>query len=429
MRFRQLVPLIVITIVMLSACSGSEENMLQSDDTKNQTPKKVWTTTLLAASDGVKRHLTGTIQAADAVSISFEVTGVISKMHVDLGQSFNKGDVLAELDNAVYLLAVQQNKSILGEATAALVDSKQTFERNKSLRQQGLISQASFDNALANFDIAEQRKEVAESSLAIAKENLSDTVLIAPYSGRVSARFVEPSQQVSPGNSVISIQGNANLEVNAAIPEGLISKVALLDQVKVIVPSLSASKTYPATLTEIGAQASIANAFPITITLNDNHIGFYPGMSAEIILSVSSLFTSDRYFEVPFSAFTTDKSGPYLYFVEMQGALQTDNKTQENIANKDTPISPKSINKDTPVNTNKDTPVKTKSANREVTAIAKKHYIEIIELKPDTVIIRFKQQPDSALLAESRIVKTGLDFLRPDQVISVVETSTRIYNQ
>ncbi len=429
MRFRQLVPLIVITIVMLSACSGSEENMLQSDDTKNQTPKKVWTTTLLAASDGVNRHLTGTIQAADAVSISFEVTGVISKMHVDLGQSFNKGDVLAELDNAVYLLAVQQNKSILGEATAALVDSKQTFERNKSLKQQGLISQASFDNALANFDIAEQRKEVAESSLAIAKENLSDTVLIAPYSGRVSARFVEPSQQVSPGTSVISIQGNANLEVNAAIPEGLISKVALLDQVKVIVPSLSASKTYPATLTEIGAQASIANAFPITITLNDNHIGFYPGMSAEIILSVSSLFTSDRYFEVPFSAFTTDKSGPYLYFVEMQGALQTDNKTQENIANKDTPISPKSINKDTPVNTNKDTPVKTKSANREVTAIAKKHYIEIIELKPDTVIIRFKQQPDSALLAESRIVKTGLDFLRPDQVISVVETSTRIYNQ
>jgi RND family efflux transporter MFP subunit len=421
MRFRQIAPFVVITVVMLSACSGSEENMPQSDDIKNQPPKKVWTTTLLAASDGVKRHLTGTIQAADAVSISFEVTGVISKMHVDLGQSFNKGDVLAELDNAVYLLAVQQSKSILGEATAALLDLKQTFERNKSLRQQGLISQASFDSALANFDIAEQRTEVAESSLAIAKENLSDTVLVAPYSGRVSARFAEPSQQVSPGASVISIQGNANLEVNAAIPEGLISKVALLDQVKVIVPSLSASKTYPATLTEIGAQASIANAFPITITLNDNHIGFYPGMSAEIILSVSSLFTNDRYFEVPFSAFTTDKSGPYLYFVEIQGALPTDNKTQENIANKDTPISPKSINKDTPV--------QTKSASLEVTAIAKKHYIEILELKPETVIIRFKQQPDSALLAESRIVKTGLDFLRPDQAISVVETSIRIYNQ
>jgi RND family efflux transporter MFP subunit len=417
MRFRQITPLVVITTVILSACSGSKENMPQSDDTKNQPPKKVWTTRLLAASDGVKRHLTGTIQAADAVSISFEVTGVISKMHVDLGQSFTKGDVLAELDNAVYLLAVQQSKSKLGEATAALVDSKQTFERNQSLRHQGLTSQASFDTALANFDIAEQRTEVAKSSLAIAQENLLDTVLVAPYSGRVSARFVEPSQQVTPGASVISIQGNANLEVTAAIPEGLISKVALLDHVSVIVPSLSASKTYPATLSEIGAQASIANAFPVTITLNNNHTGFYPGMSAEIILLVSSLYTSDHYFEVPFSAFATDKSGPYLYFVDIQSALQTD----KNIANKDTPVSAKS--------TNINTPTKTKNTIVELTAIAKKHYIEIVELKPETAIIRFKIQPDNALLAGSRIVKTGLDFLRPDQVISVVETSTRIYNQ
>lgn len=406
MRFRQVAPLVIMTIVMLTACSGSKEDMQQSDDAENQLPKKVWTTILLPASDGVKRHLTGTIQAADAVSISFEVTGVISKMHVDLGQSFKKGDVLAELDKAVYLLAVQQSRSTLGEVTAALVDSKQTFERNKSLRQQGLVSQAAFDSALANFDIAEQRAKVAQSSLAIAQENLSDAVLIAPYSGRVSARFVEPSQQISPGTLVVSIQGNANLEVNAAIPEGLISKVTLGDQVNVIVPSFSASKTYPATLTEIGAQASIANAFPIIITLNDNHTDFYPGMSAEIILSVSSLFISDEYFEVPFSAFTTDKTGPYLYFV----ATQKTAKKTPNVANKDTPIS-------------------AQSTNQEITAIAKKHYIEIIELKPETAIIRFRQQPDSALLAESRIVETGLDFLRPDQAISVVETSTRIYNQ
>ncbi|MFB0912853.1 MAG: hypothetical protein QMA97_06735 [Glaciecola sp.] len=140
-------------------------------------------------------------------------------------------------------------------------------------------------------------------------------------------------------------------------------------------------------------------------------------MSAEIILLVSSLYTSDHYFEVPFSAFATDKSGPYLYFVDIQSAPQTD----KNIANKDTPVGAKS--------TNINTPTKTKNTIVELTAIAKKHYIEIVELKPETAIIRFKIQPDNALLAGSRIVKTGLDFLRPDQVISVVETSTRIYNQ
>jgi RND family efflux transporter MFP subunit len=410
MRFIQTAVLLGITILILSACSGSDKEMLEQDASKTESPKKVWTTKLVPASDGVKRHLTGTIQAADAVSISFEVAGVVSTMHVDLGQSFKKGDVLAELDKTLYQMAVQQNKSALGEATAALLDIKQTFERNKTLRQQGLVSQAALDSALASFDIAQQRVEVAESSLDIAKENLSDTTLIAPYSGRVSERFVEPSQQLSPGAPVLSIQGNALLEVNAAIPEGLINKVALLDQVSVVLPSLSSSKIYPATLTEIGAQASIANAFPITITFNDNHTGFYPGMSAEIILSISGLFDSDEYFEVPFSAFTTDKSGPYLYFI----ATSSERVVSEDNANKDT---------------NKDTPIYKERATQEEHAIAEKHYIDIVELKLETAIIKFKQQPDINMLSEARIVKTGLDFIRPNQAISVVETSTQIYNQ
>lgn len=411
MRFTQAAVLLVISLFILSACSGSDKDMLQSDTTKSEPPKKVWTTKLVPASDGVNRHLTGTIQAADAVSISFEVTGVVSKMHVDLGQSFDKGDVLAELDKTLYQMAVQQNKSALGEASAALLDIKQTFERNQTLREQGLVSQAALDGALASFEIAKQRVEVAESSLNIAKENLSDTTLVAPYSGRVSERFVEPSQQVSPGASVLSIQGNALLEVNAAIPEGLIGKVALFDQVNVVLPSLSATKSYAATLTEIGAQASIANAFPITITFNDNHTGFYPGMSAEIILSISGLFDSDEYFEVPFSAFTTDKVGPYLYFVASQ---QTSSTSSQN---------------DNAKAANKDTPISNKSTNRKQNTIAEKHYIEVVELKPETAIIKFKQQPNINQFSEARIVKTGVDFIRPNQAISVVETSTQIYNQ
>ncbi|WP_412971377.1 efflux RND transporter periplasmic adaptor subunit [Glaciecola sp. MF2-115] len=385
MKFLQSVVSTLTILFTLSACSGSEENKNGMDSSKSEPAKKVWTTPLSKASEGIKRHLTGTIQAADAVSVSFEVSGVISKMHVDLGQAFKKGDVLAELDTALYSLDVQKSESALGEANAALLDAKQTHERNNKLRQQGLISQAALDTSTANYDIAKQRFKVAESALNIAKKNLSDTQLIAPYSGRVSARLVEPSQQIQAGTSVLSIQGNANLEVSAAIPEGLIGKVTLLDQVDVVVPSLSASKTYAATLTEIGAQASIANAFPITITFNEHFSGFYPGMSAEIILMVSSLFDGEEYFEIPFSAFTTDNSGPYLYFVAQQ----------ENKQN----------------------------------AIAKKYYIDIVELKPESAIIRFKQEPSSLTTKPSRIVKTGLDFIRPDQAISVVETTTIIYNQ
>jgi RND family efflux transporter MFP subunit len=350
--------------------------------TESAEPKKVWSTLLVPAKEGRKRHLTGSTQAADAVAISFEVNGVISKMQVDLGQGFKKGDVLAELDTAVYELNVQQNTSSLGEAKAALVDAEQTFERNKTLRKQGLVSQAALDNAKATYDIALQRAEVAQSALSLAKENLSDTQLIAPYDGRVSARFVEPNQQVAPGTAVF--------------PEGLISKVALLDQVDIVVLAVDPTKKLPATLTEIGARASVANAFPITITLNDNYPGLFPGMSAEVIMQIQSEFDVSDLYEVPFSAFTTDKDQPYIYLIKQDTSVEGEKTDGQERAH-----------------------YKVKRIN-----------IDIKELKADTAII--KLLGEDTLIADEktqRIVRTGINFLRDGQAVSIVENDTRIYNQ
>ncbi|MDT0627576.1 efflux RND transporter periplasmic adaptor subunit [Alteromonas sp. W364] len=377
---------VVILVMVLSACSKSETDASESTSAGEGVPagKKVWSTVLVPASEGRKRHLTGTIQAADAVSISFEVTGVVAKMHVDLGQSFEQGQLLAELDTAVYVLAVKQNESNLGEAEAALTDAKQTFERNNTLRKQGLVAQAALDNAKASYDIAQQRVEVARSALALSKENLSDTKLHAPYAGRVSARMVEPSQQIVAGSSVLSIQGNAKLEVSAAIPEGLIGKVSLFDKVRVVVPSIDTKQSFPATLSEIGAQASVANAFPITVTFDENHQGFYPGMSAELILQVKSDYDNEALFDIPLSAFSTDGKESFIYLIEPTENQANDLKVHKTL-------------------------------------------IDIMELKSDSAVIRIQDQ--ASLRAEQRIVRTGLDFLRDKQRVSVVETETRIYNQ
>jgi RND family efflux transporter MFP subunit len=410
-----------VSLLLLSACSGDNDsvdtassNTAASDNssqessslaksvevssalTESAEPKKVWSTLLVPAKEGRKRHLTGSTQAADAVAISFEVNGVISKMQVDLGQGFKKGDVLAELDTAVYELNVQQNTSSLGEAKAALVDAEQTFERNKTLRKQGLVSQAALDNAKATYDIALQRAEVAQSALSLAKENLSDTQLIAPYNGRVSARFVEPNQQVTPGTAIFNIQGNAKLEVASAIPEGLISKVALLDQVDIVVLAVDPDKRLPATLTEIGARASVANAFPITITLNDNYPGLFPGMSAEVIMQIQSEFDVSDLYEVPFSAFTTDKDQPYIYLIKQDTSVEGEKTDGQERAH-----------------------YKVKRIN-----------IDIKELKADTAIIKLLGE-DTLVTDEKtqRIVRTGINFLRDGQAVSIVENDTRIYNQ
>jgi hypothetical protein len=196
--------------------------------------------------------------------------------------------------------------------------------------------------------------------------------------------MVEPSQQIVAGSPVLSIQGNAKLEVSAAIPEGLIGKVNLFDKVRVVVPSIDSKQTFPATLSEVGAQASVANAFPITVTFDENHQDFYPGMSAELILQVKSDYDNEALFDIPLSAFSTDGKESFIYLIKPTVNQVNDLRVQ-------------------------------------------KTFIDIMELKSDSAVIRIQDQPP--LQAEQRIVRTGLDFLRDKQRVSVVETETRIYNQ
>jgi len=368
--------MVIVLMMVLSACSSER----QRNDEKQQEPAKhVWAISLSSGSQKPERHLTGQLQAADTVPISFEVSGVVKSMQVNLGESFKQGDVLAQLDQSVYMLNVEQQRSALGESAAALAESQLNYQRNQTLRKQGLVSQAQVDNLKTSYDIAVKRVNVAQSRLDLALKNLSDTELVAPYDGRVSSRLVEPSQHVTPSVPVFEIQGNAKLELSAAIPESLIGKVSLLDLVTVKVPSISGDRTYAAVLTEIGAQASLANAFPVTVTLKEFHPDFHPGMSAELVIQIASQTSNETTFIIPVNAYATDNQGNYVYVINQQNTLD---RVSINIL--------ETYRKEVLIRATSDTLTMTKGAN---------------------------------------IVRTGLSFLRPNQPVTIVDSSVSIYNE
>jgi hypothetical protein len=119
-------------------------------------------------------------------------------------------------------------------------------------------------------------------------------------------------------------------------------------------------------------------------------------MSAEVIMQIQSEFDVSDLYEVPFSAFTTDKDQPYIYLIKQDTSaegIETDGQERAHY--------------------------KVKRVN-----------IDIKELKADTAII--KLLGEDTLIADEktqRIVRTGINFLRDGQAVSIVENDTRIYNQ
>jgi RND family efflux transporter MFP subunit len=149
--------------------------------------------------------------------------------------------------------------------------------------EQGAGTQNKLDQAKYDYDAALSSHAYNVSQLKLAERNLSKTCLIAPYEGYISARYVEPHEEIQTGQQVLDIDAVGEMEVVLAIPETTISQIHTDTPATVTFPTLP-GKSVTGDITEIGSAAIMANAFPVKIALMDPPAAINPGMTAEASL-------------------------------------------------------------------------------------------------------------------------------------------------
>ncbi|MCC2604212.1 efflux RND transporter periplasmic adaptor subunit [Planctobacterium marinum] len=230
------------------------------------------------------RRLSGTIQPVEATNLSFEVGGKIKTIDVDLGDRIQKGQIIARLDQRTYRLSLQSAEANLQQAKSSLSEAQNEFTRYKELIAKGLVSASGFDNVKAAFESAESAVNIAQAQLDIARKDLADTELEAPYDGTVTKRLAEPSMQISPGQAIFEIEGTDGLEVKVMVPETLISRLNKEVDVAVSFPALPGMSN-TGTITELGSRAESANAFPVNVFVLSPPKELRAGMTAEVDFS------------------------------------------------------------------------------------------------------------------------------------------------
>ncbi|PKG81293.1 RND transporter [Colwellia sp. 75C3] len=147
---------------------------------------------------------TGKLTFKRTLSLSFKSSGYLEKLSVDEGESFTKGQLLAQIDSEE--LTAEKNASY-----ARLLQAKREIRRIKTLISKKLSSQQALDDAKTLV-------ETTRASHKIAEYNLSKSQLIAPFDGVVLTRFSELGELQSPNQHVLKI---------AAIENNLVVRVAL----------------------------------------------------------------------------------------------------------------------------------------------------------------------------------------------------------
>lgn len=143
--------------------------------------------TVAIASIWVGLVLTAPATAAEGVELTTRVSGVVSEVLVKPGQSVRKGAVLLRLDRTVLRAQLDEAAAEQVRADADEQDARRDLERAEELFNRTVSSTSELEAATLRHVRARAMLATANARLAIAKKNLSDTELKAPFTGVVSA--------------------------------------------------------------------------------------------------------------------------------------------------------------------------------------------------------------------------------------------------
>lgn len=134
--------------------------------------------------------------AAD-VELSTRVSGVVEDVYVQPGQSVKKGAVLLRLNKVIYQAQVAEAGAETERLRAEAAEAKRDLDRAEELYSRTVSSTTELDSAKLRHTRAQSALTVAEARSTIAKKNLADTELKAPFNGVVAAVPAAPGVVVA----------------------------------------------------------------------------------------------------------------------------------------------------------------------------------------------------------------------------------------
>jgi RND family efflux transporter MFP subunit len=201
----------------------------------------------------------GTLAARDQAALSVKVSGRLENIPVDVGSVVKRGDMIAQIQKRDYELKVQQAKaavsaararlglplegsddsieikdsSVVKEARAQLDEQAKNRARIAKLHEQGILSESELETAEAAYQVAVNKYEDAlqetnnrkamlaqrRADLNIAEQELSDTVIRAPFDGVVQERKASPGEYLMEGAQLATVVRVDPIRLRLQVPE------------------------------------------------------------------------------------------------------------------------------------------------------------------------------------------------------------------
>jgi RND family efflux transporter MFP subunit len=271
----------------------------------NPATKKIRTVGLTEIKIAPFRHyidLQGKVDADESVMATAKMAGSLKRVLVKNGDNVRKGQLLAEIDDAVMVKSLAELEGQLATAT-------DIYNRQKGLWDQKIGTEVALIQAKSG-------KESIERSISTIKEQWSMTKIYAPQSGTVDLVLLKQGEAIVPGMPLCNILNLSNLKIKGEVTEAYASKVRKGDPVQVFFPDMN--KEITTRVTYVSKSISpMTRTFVVECALPG---GGYSANQVAVMKIVD--YQSANAVSIPVNLIQTAEDGDFVLLAEKTGEKQ-----------------------------------------------------------------------------------------------------------
>lgn len=262
---------------------------------------------------------TGTLNAVTTVQVGTQVSGTIQKLFVDYNSQVTKGQIIAQIDPAIFASQVDQSQGNYQSALANLeklkavaLDASRTLARNRQLVKEGIVSQGDFDTAETKYQEAVAAVRAAEGSVLQTRgasrqtrTNLHNATIRSPVDGVVISRNVDVGQTVAASFQTPTLftiaQDLTKMQINTSVDEADIGKIQVRQPASFTVDAYPEIQ-FKGLVSQVRIAPIITQnvvTYDVVVIVENKDLKLKPGMTANVSIEV---MRKDAVLTIPSSA-------------------------------------------------------------------------------------------------------------------------------